>query len=198
MVGTAVLLDLDGTVWDSRPWYAKVIARLSRTPATEFEIKLRLDEGANVIRLANLHGVSRTQLAREAGKSEDLPDLYGGVLETLSRFQVQSRPMAVVSNLSGSLVAPLLRSTALECFFGAVVTPNRGVPAKPQPHGVTKALRTLGIDASKAWYIGDGDVDAKAAGAAGVRFAWASYGYEREEPAGTDVVIEQFEDALRL
>ena len=197
LAASTLLLDLDGTVWDSRPWYATAIARLSGVGASEIESKL--GEGANVIRLARSHGVSKAKFAREAVKNVDRPALYDGVMDTLNRLRDLAIPLGIVSNLSGSLVEPLLNSTGLERYFDSVVFPGRGVSAKPQPHGIRKALRELGQEGNtSAWYLGDGAVDAKAAQAAGVRFAWVSYGYDDEVPLGADEVIDQFEDVLKL
>ena len=197
MAGPTLLLDLDGTIWDSRPWYVATIARLSGGPASEIET--RLADGANVIRVADDHGLTRSRLVRSASGNTVPIDLYEGVRQTLDRLQERSTPMGVVSNLSGSLAAALLKAAGLEKYFAAVVTPRIGVPAKPQPHGIRKALAEMGRTLDKeTWYVGDGTVDAVAANAAGVRFAWVSYGYEAKAPPGTHAVIVRFEDVLHL
>jgi phosphoglycolate phosphatase len=41
---------------------------------------------------------------------------------------------------------------------------------KPDPEGIHKALRALEVTAGRAFYVGDHQVDAEAAAAAGVRF----------------------------
>ena len=188
---------LDGTIWDSHAFYAANIARLSGIESSEIEFKLA--DGANVIRLADDYGVSRTRLVRAIGRNNIPLVLYEGVRETLDRLQQRTTLMAVVSNLSGSLVKPLLQATDLERYFSAIITPRPGVPAKPQPHGIWKALSSLGKNADmETWYVGDGATDAAAAQAASVQFAWASYGYEPEPPPGTAAVIERFEDVLQL
>lgn len=197
LVTKAILLDLDGTVWDSRPWFAMLLANLSSS--TESEIETQLADGANVIHLAESYGVSKTRLVSEATKNTDRPTLYNGVVETLNRLREQNTPIGVVSNLSGSLVAVLLHSTGLERYFATVVTPGQGIRAKPQPHGILRALREIKREINpRTWYVGDGKVDAKAAQAAKVRFAWASYGYEKEAPKGADSVVNRFEDVFHL
>lgn len=197
MAAATLLLDLDGTIWDSHALYAATIVRLSGIGVPEIEIKLA--GGANVIRLAGDYGVSRARLVRAIGGNNIPIVLYEGVRETLDRLQQRSTLMAVVSNLSGSLVMPMLQATGLERYFSAIITPRRGVPAKPQPHGIRTALDTLGRKTdTDTWYVGDGATDAAAAQAASVQFAWASYGYEPQTPPGTTAVIERFEDVLQL
>jgi len=51
---------------------------------------------------------------------------------------------------------------------------------------------------ARIWFVGDGAVDAEGAKAVGIRFAWASYGYDAAPPPGTDTVLERFGDVLRL
>lgn len=192
-----VLLDLDGTVWDSRPWYAMAIARLSGCEASDIEAQLAA--GASVIQLARQCGVGKTQLKNQATGIVGFPQLYDGVVHTLERLRDRETRLGVVSNLSGSLAVPLLHTSGLDRFFDTVVTPGLGIRAKPQPHGILRALRDIGRkNGSKTWYVGDGVVDANAAQAAKIRFAWASYGYENEEPEGVDTTIDQFEEVLQL
>ena len=197
MAPATVLLDLDGTVWDSRPWYARTIARLSDSPILELENEL--STGANIVRVASDHGVSHARLIRAASDSAGSLELYQRVRETLDSLGESGTLIGAVSNLPGWLVRPLLRSTGVEKYLVATVTPRRGVPAKPKPHGILRCLREMGREAdARTWFVGDGAADAGAAKAAGVLFAWAAYGYELEMPPGTARVLERFDEVLRL
>jgi len=51
---------------------------------------------------------------------------------------------------------------------------------------------------SEPWFVGETGVDAAAAKAAGVRFAWASFGYESGMPPGTDKVLARFDEICDL
>ena len=177
MARRTLLLDLDGTLWNSRPWYAEVLAGISGGSAAELEN--RLASGENIVRLARERGVSNSRLARAASEGSAALGFYDSVLETLVQLSDRATSMGVVSNLPGWLVRPVAQATGIAGYFDAIVTPRAGVPAKPNPHGVMKALKDMGREAdAHTWLVGDGVVDAKAASAAGVRFAWASYGYE--------------------
>ena len=107
--------------------------------------------------------------------------------------------MGAVTNLPGWLVTPMTEATGIDEYFEVVVTPRPGVPAKPQPHGIRRALREMGREAGPhTWFVGDGVADAKAAKAAAVRFAWVSYGYETTAPPDTEMVLYGFKDVLGL
>ena len=197
MARRTLLLDLDGTLWDSRPWYAEILARLSCGSATELES--RLAAGASVARVASECGVSRSRVAREARNSIASLQLYDGVLGTLEDLTARATSMGVVTNLPGWLVRPVVQATGIAGHFGAIVTPRPGVPAKPKPNGIRRALRTMRRQPDlHTWLVGDGFVDAAAAAAADLHFGWASYGYETVPPEGTETVLSCFGDVLDL
>ena len=107
--------------------------------------------------------------------------------------------MGVVTNLPGWLAQPLMEAVDIHQYFRTTVTPRWGVRSKPQPHGIRKALQELGaVDDSETYYVGDTAVDAEAAKKAAVRFAWASYGYETDEPENVAVVLHEIGDLLDL
>ena len=184
-------------MWNSRPWYAEAIARLSGGSA--LQIIGELEAGASIVRVAEEHRVTKVRLGRAAEEDGVSIELYEGALQTLDSLQERGSLIGIVSNLPGWLVAPLLQSTGIDKYFTATATPRPGVLAKPNPHGIRRVLHEMRRDAdSRTWFVGDGAVDAEAAAAAGVRFAWASYGYYAEEPPGTAKVLERFEDVLQL
>ena len=197
MATAAIVLDLDGTVWDSRPWYAKTIARLSDESAARVERELQ--GGASIVRVAKDHGVSNARLARAAREDGGSIELYEGVLPTLDELRGKGTRIGIVTNLPGWLVRPLLESTGIGEYAVGVATPRRGIPAKPMPHGIRRVLAEMGREADLGtWFVGDTAVDAEAAEAAAVRFAWASFGYESVMPAGTRKVLVCFDEVLDL
>lgn len=197
MAETAIILDLDGTVWDSRPWYAETIARLSGDSAVR--VRRELEAGASVVRVAKARGVSKARLRQAAREDGETVALYEGVLPTLDCLRKRGTPVGVVTNLPGWLAGPLLESTGIKEYVPIVATPRAGVPAKPRPHGIRQVLAGMGRETdSDTWFVGDTAVDASAANAAAVRFAWAAFGYESERPAGTDKVLARFSEIRDL
>ena len=184
-------------MWDSRAWYADAIAELSGAPVSE--IITRLDAGESVAGVSRDCGVSNASLARVAKENGTSIEVYERVVDTLDRLRARGTAIGVVSNLSGWLARPLLDSTGIGAYVTAIVTPRPGVPAKPKPHGIKKILEEMaGRPGEGTWFVGDGLTDAEAAHAAGVPFAWASYGYEADAPRGTAKVLAGFEDVLEL
>ena len=197
MAATAVVLDLDGTVWDSRPWYAETIARLSNGSTSQ--VGQELEAGTSVVRAAKNHGVSKPRLARAAKEDGVSVELYEGVLGTLDELWARGTSIGIVTNLPGWLVRPLLESTGIGGYAVAVETPRPGVPAKPKPHGIRRVLAEMEREADLGtWYVGDTTGDAEAAKAAAVQFAWASFGYESDMPSGTGKVLACFDEVLDL
>ena len=174
-----------------------MIACLSGVPTLEIERDLL--GGANIVQLARTHGVSKQRLVRAASENGKSMDLYERVPQTLDSLRMLGTPLGIVSNLPRWLVQPLLESKNLNQYFVTTVTPRWGLPAKPKPQGIVNALEQMGrVADANTWFVGDGKVDAMAAKAAAIKFAWASYGYEAAQPLGTFVVLEKFEDVLRL
>lgn len=197
MAATTILLDLDGTVWNSRPWYAEIIAYLSGVPVLDVECEL-LSVG-NIVHVVRNYGVNQEKMRKAASENGESMELYEGVQQTLDNLRILGTSLGVVSNLPGWLVKPLLESKGLNDYFATTITPRWGLPPKPKPQGILRALEQMGQVADvNTWFAGDGAVDAQAAKSAAVKFAWASYGYETEPPPGTSEVLDKFEDVLRL
>ncbi len=196
MAARAVVFDLDGTIWDSFSWLARVIGEG--------------DEAAERAALASLRGaVPAARLLRERGVKErgfaSLCEtasglaLYPGVVSTLEQLAEEGLPLGVVTNLPAWMARPMLSSLGLTEFFNSIVDYGRTRRHKPAPDPLLLAVSELGAGGgSEVWYVGDAATDAAAAGSAGLSFAWASYGYGTDEPQGTDIVIQAFEDVARL
>ena len=197
MAAQTLLLDLDGTLWDSRPWYAAVLAQLSRE--TPEKLEHCLSTGTSIVALAKECGVSNARFVSKCNACITSLQFYDSVLPTLAELRGLGTTMGIVSNLPGWLAKPLAEATGIEDYFDVMVTPRPGVPAKPSPRGTERALQALDREnCEQTWFVGDGAVDAVAANEAGLNFAWASYGYETREPSQVNVVLEKFEDVLDL
>lgn len=190
MAKAALIVDLDGTLWDSFPLYSSVLKEHWGLPkASTLE---QLAGGQSVLRIAQNAGITRNRLVAAIATAGPV-QLFEGVRDTLKLLHERGRPMAVVTSLSGRLAVPMLSGSMLHEFFEVVVHAGNCRRRKPSAGPILAAIERLGLEPhSGSVYVGDRHEDAVAAQAAGVGFAWASYGYGVGCPAGTDVVLERF------
>lgn len=191
----AALFDLDGTLWDSAPWYAQWIGRAADVDPHDIEAGLK--SGGNLIGLLRQHKVGRAGFVRTLRDSGSSPLLYPGVLDTLDQLATRGVPLGVVTNLPRDIATELLDLTSLRELFSSFVPYRR--PGKPSPDPIIKAARLLGFEPSiRIGYVGDTRSDHLAAHRAGISFVYASYGYGEPDPALPCLEISQLDELLTL
>ena len=97
MAASAILFDLDGTIWDSYPCYA--IALHKRLSVTANNVMARLRGGENAIRLARQCGLSDTNFSALCRNSFEHLQLYPDVRETLALLRERETQMGMVTSL---------------------------------------------------------------------------------------------------
>jgi HAD superfamily hydrolase (TIGR01509 family) len=194
MASSAVILDLDGTVWDSLPFYAAALAGD--------------DVEAQTKTLAELAGAPAASLLKRAGFTkarfrthceDEKVTLYPGALRALRQLHERPIPLGAVTNLPAWMVDPMLDCHGLDELFGSIVTAGRAKPGKPHPAPLLLCCEELGVEPTEdCWYVGDSPGDCQAALAAGMSFAWASWGYGADAPAGMAATLARFDDVTAL
>lgn len=193
MAASTLLLDLDGTLWDSHEWYGAALCAGSGLAREDAVARLRA--GHNVVRLAREAGISDARFGRLCYEAVSSLSLYPGVPEALRTLGGRGTLMGVVTNLPRRLVEPVIGDLGIAQHFATRIYNAK----KPSGGGILRALGELGREAGVgAFYVGDMETDALAAQRAGVRFAWASYGYCDERPPQATAVLEEFADILTL
>jgi HAD superfamily hydrolase (TIGR01509 family) len=182
MAPRALIFDLDGTIWDSIPWFAHLIEAQGGPAANLSEQQLRL--GNSIVAILNQCRLSRSPFMRFAITSISSLTLYPGIGDVLKVLTSKKEHLAVFTSLPGSISMPMLSALGIGRYFGAVIHAGNCRQGKPNPAGILAALGTFGLNAGPhTYFIGDRDVDSKTAQNAGVSFAWASYGYQPDRPA---------------
>jgi phosphoglycolate phosphatase len=179
------------------PWYAAVLSSEAGVPPAESIAALH--NGATIVGLMERYGISRARfMQRGSGMASELP-LYPDVGATLATLAARGTARGIFTSLPGTIVEPLLSATDIRDAFGAVIHAGNCRLRKPNGGGVLAALQQLAIaPGANVLYVGDRAIDAQTAKNAGVSFAWAVYGYERERPAFVTVELVRFEQLLRL
>ena len=120
---------------------------------------------------------------------------YPGVIAVLAALERAGVRCAVVSNKPDGAT----RALAERFFPGLPAFGQRdGVPAKPAPDMVYRALEELGVDRRDAAYVGDSEVDVALARNAGlplIAVSWGFRGRQALEDAGAELVVD---DAAQL
>jgi HAD superfamily hydrolase (TIGR01549 family) len=177
----AVLFDLDGTLIDSVGAYLEV-ARIAAQPygleVTERHVRHALATGSNfwkdvvpedgndahalIKALSAQAGRDWPRVLREHGKA------FAGIDRTLDAIKRLGIRLGIVSGARPE-VLELLRKDGVLDRFDAIVLGADVARRKPNPEGIVKCLRELGIAPDAALYVGDTPVDIQASRAAGVR-----------------------------
>jgi phosphoglycolate phosphatase len=125
--------------------------------------------------------------------------LYPGVQETLEHFR--SLPLAVISNKTMEFVKPLIERLGIAGYFRDIIGADSGLPLKPAPDALLKALAGAEVAKEAAVIVGDGTTDVRAGKAAGITTCAVTYGFRSEEElhaAGPDYIISRFSDLMTL
>jgi len=90
-----------------------------------------------------------------------------GTADALERLRADGIRLAIYTGSGGESMPPL-RAAGLLDLFEVIVTGNDVERRKPDPQGIVRCLDELGVEASRAAYIGDSCIDVDASWAAGV------------------------------
>jgi len=190
----AVLFDLDGTIWDSWPWYAGILGGADGGSIDAHVATLK--DGAAAAVLLREAGVTKGAIRTASAATP--PPLYPGVENALGRLRADGIRLGAVTNLPKWLHEPMLAAHQGILDFETVIGWS-DAPRKPRPEPLELALHNLGLEpGGNHWYIGDTQSDATATAAAGLNFAWASWGYANACPVEADRSLEHFAQVSEL
>jgi phosphoglycolate phosphatase len=205
----AIAFDLDGTLVDTA---AKA------TDVLNFMLQNRGQPETDKSRVSKLVSLGvETMVAKSLGSfaqalADDLAefrrlyrlsppsarDLYPHTRDMLEALTGRSTKIGVCTNKREDLARDVIKEVGLEPFVNALVGAREGLATKPDPAPVLEVMRQLGVSAAEAIYVGDSEVDAEAARAAGLPFCLVTFGY----PTGNldaidcDMRIDDFRDLL--
>ncbi|MDO4260626.1 MAG: HAD family hydrolase [Eubacteriales bacterium] len=202
-----IILDIDGTLWNSTPIVAKAWNEILET-RSDIPFRFTAEQLAGLFgrplpviadmafpflpeadRYALIDECCRREHELLRASSEDI--LYPGVDRTI-RTLSRSVPLFIVSNCQCGYIELFLEKTGLGAFItDSECAGNTGLPKGPNIR-MTAERNHL----SRPVYVGDIDGDRIAAEEADVRFCHASYGFGAA--ARADWVIRRFDELLEL
>ncbi len=101
----------------------------------------------------------------------DSATLYPGVKEMLVSIREQGYRIGIVTTKFAYRVRNIMKKFDAENMFDVFIGVGDVSKVKPDPEGLLLAVKQLGVKVEDALYVGDSYVDAKAAEAAGMKFA---------------------------
>ena len=194
---TAVIFDLDGTMWDS----SELVAEAYSKGLEKMGYSLRL----SVEDIQNAMGKTMTEIAHmyfDALDPEHAVDImvkcieeemeflktsggvvYDGLEDTLKELKARGHVLACVSNCQCGYIEDFYRLTGLGHYFNDMEC--WGNTDLPKSENIKLVVERNGVD--KAVYVGDTMGDYNSAMGAGTLFVHAAYGYG-EVPEGTPAI----------
>ncbi len=188
---TSIVFDLDGTLIDSAP---DIHAAANRMLSAEGLAPLDLETvtsfiGNGIPNLVSLvmqaRGISPDRhsmmvehmLDHYTARPTELTRPYPGVPQALERLRGAGHRLGVCTNKFKAPAVQILNALDLGQFFDVVIGGDSLSVRKPDPAPLRLAFERLG-DGIHA-YVGDSEVDAETAQAAGVAFALFTEGYRK-------------------
>ncbi len=188
-----VFFDLDGTLLNTIEDLADAgnyaLAKLGFKPYPVERYKYFVGNGIPKLIERILPEKSTAELREKAhelfseyyGKhSEDKTRPYPGICELIAKLKENSITTAVITNKDHVFSAELIKryfGDMINAVYGSVP----GIPHKPDPQIVNKALSELGADREDVLYVGDSGVDMQTANNAGLVSCGVLWGFRKKE-----------------
>ena len=209
-IGLAIF-DLDGTLIDSvgdiSAAVNRMLGELDQAPLALEEVRAMVGDGAGSLVdrvLAARPGIAidaTAALARYLALYDANPlgltRLYPDVAETLELLQRRGLRLALCTNKPERASRVILESFGLADRFERIIGGDSLPWRKPDPRVLEAIIAALGEAAEATALVGDSEVDAATAAAAGIPFILMSYGYRRGpvETIACQAALDRF-DAL--
>lgn len=211
----AVLFDLDGTLLDTAPDFARVLNCMlleMDMPALPYaRIRATVSHGARAL-VQIAFGLKdgepgfeplRTRLLSlyEDGLSVETAP-FAGIRGLLEGFAARGIAWGVVTNKPHYLAEPLMAAMGFVPEPAVLVCPDHVSRTKPDPEPLLLACRELGYAPEAVVYVGDHARDIEAGRRAGMRTVAAAWGYlaEGESPLawGADRIAQDVTELERF
>ena len=183
-----ILLDLDGTLIDSRADLALAVnltrEELGLPPLPQAQVVGYVGEG--VRKLVSRALPERPELLEQALRINsrnyrahllDQTTLYPGVERALTRFAQRGAKVMVVTNKPRAFTDLILAGLGIDRFLTAVVGGGDCPELKPDPRPLALALERGGCTAAGSWIAGDHFTDLEAGRRAGLKRCFCRYGF---------------------
>ena len=198
-----LIFDLDGTLVDSRADLAEGINHMRKSlglePLPLATVSQYVGNGVRKLVERSLQGAEvDVEEALRINKAYYFSHLtvhtscYPGVRDGLRQLAEAGHTLALLTNKPGDPSREILKHFKIDRFFSSVIGGGDVANLKPEPDGVFQCLEDSGMEASKAWMVGDHYTDLSVAKNAGIKSAFVRYGFGEERGFQPDVRFDSF------
>jgi phosphoglycolate phosphatase len=211
MPPSLIVFDLDGTLIDSAGDLAvavnAMLADFGCEPLALGEVRRMIGDGVAMLvarALAARHckapdpaEAERIFLRHYESAPTSLTTAFPGAAEALQALRAAGIPLTVCTNKPARITAEILGSLGLAGYFARVIGGDSLPFRKPDPRVLLTLVEAFATRPEDALLVGDSEVDAATARAAGVPFVLMKHGYRRG-PAEEIPSIAALEDFAQL
>lgn len=189
-----VLFDLDGTLADTAEDIARAtnlaLAEDGQPPLTVARVRALVSSGARRLLAAGFDGnASETDIdrltarlfAHYAERPAVHTHVFGGLDLLIGEFAACDLSWGIVSNKPIALVRPIVDALKLTPAPVCILGGDSVAAKKPDPLPLLHACETAGVPPGETLYVGDAEIDVRAAQAAGMPVAIVGFGYAPNE-----------------
>lgn len=207
----SIVFDLDGTLVDSSPDIAaalnKAFAPRGVRGLSAAEVLAMLGGGPRVLVAKALDAVGSPA---EGAELDELVEVYSqhyranpvdgttcfaDAARAIPALHARGVLLGICTNKRTDIAHQTLAGLGLAEYFGAVIGSDLASHTKPDAAHLIETLESLGADPARCVYVGDTEIDAATAEAAGVEYRHVAWGHMLERKRQS---IEQFSDLEAL
>lgn len=188
-----VLFDLDGTLADTAVDIAHAtnlaLAEAGREPFSVEHVRSLVSSGARKLLASSYDHANEGDIDRLAARLfhhyAERPAthtrVFSGLDTLIGEFAAHRLDWGVVSNKPAALVRPIIDALDFSSPPVCVLGGDSLATKKPDPLPLLHACEIAGAPPHEALYVGDAEIDVRAARAAGMPVAIVGFGYAPEE-----------------
>lgn len=197
-----VLFDLDGTLLDSAPDFVasldNLLARHNQPKLDPEIIRSHVSDGSwkltslgfNIDISDEKCAVLRNELLEEYESNLlQYGGVFDGINELLTSLKEDNIPYGIVTNKPLRFAKPILMNEIAFKHCKTLICPDHLNAIKPDPEGILRGCKDLGLHPDECIYVGDHEKDLEAGINAGTKVIACYFGYSLKPSAHNDHIL---------